>query len=76
MSNIREIPLEPANAEVIECLELALEAAKLRGISMLALTIIERDGHPRFVKSQVHNWSLMIGAMSRHLWRISSEADD
>lgn len=75
-SNIREISLEPANAGVIECLEGALKLAHEGKLSMVAIASVERDGHPHNWHSEMHNRSLMIGAVTRMQHDLLHEADE
>jgi hypothetical protein len=43
---------------------------------MIAITAIARDGFPWLARSEIHNRSLMIGAMRRHEHRMLVEAED
>lgn len=74
-AEIRSIPLEPDNEGVLQCLEAVMSLAQAGKISMLAITVIEKDGAPYFYRSKVHNYSMMIGAVGRHWYRIQRDAD-
>jgi hypothetical protein len=74
-ATLHELQLEPANQGVIQALEGALKQAREGQLSMVCITAVERDGCPRYWTSQVHNRSLMIGGMVRHVYRLLHEAE-
>ena len=71
-----DLPLEPDGSGVMEALNDALEMAQGGSVSMVAVTIIERDGCATFIRSKVHNRSSLIGAMQRHQFRLLQESED
>lgn len=76
-AELREVQLEPTDAGVVDQLELLLERARKGDFAMLAAVAIERDGYPLFVRSDITNRTLMMGALARlHHWMLKRCDDD
>jgi hypothetical protein len=71
-----DLPLEPDGNGVIEALDKARALADTGTISMVAITIIDREGCTQFIRSEVRNRSSLIGALARQQYRLMQQADE
>jgi hypothetical protein len=71
-----EMPLEPDGSGVLEAFDKAQELVASGRVSMIAITIIERDGCPHFIRSKVHNRCALVGALARQQHRLMAQFEE
>ncbi|MDB5707868.1 MAG: hypothetical protein JWN66_4984 [Sphingomonas bacterium] len=75
-NELRVITAEPPGEGVIDLLEAALERAKKREISSIALALVDRDGCCESGWSFAPSQTILVGAISRLLHRYNLRCDE
>jgi hypothetical protein len=75
-ATVHAIPIEPDGSGVLEVLKDAQALADKGDISMIAVTIVDREGSTHMMRSKVHFRAALVGALAMQQFRLIRQGEE